>query len=132
MPETIEAKVPPKPVFYDFLRAVFLELAERNQTEFPIERRKWHIAFYNAVKDKLIPSCRTEMRIFPYVHNLEEGIYRLMQAGKVLQIYAGGKYKYRLADVNAMKERQDCFEADQKDRLKTTAKYICDKILETS
>ncbi len=131
MPETIEAKVSPKPVFYDFLQAFLLELTERGQTEFPqfpIKRRAWHEAFYKAIKKKLIPPCRTELTLFPYVHSLEEGIYRLMQAGHISEKGIG---RYSITDINALKRRQDCFEADQQDRLKTTAKYICDKISET-
>ena len=135
MTETIEEKLegkkllPPQIVFSDFLSSVLIELTDRQKMEFPMDRRKWHVAFYIAIKNGVLPNYKTRVAIYPYIPNLEEGVYRLMQAGHVLQKCADDKFKYSVPGVDMLKTRQTQFNEEQQTQLKEAAKYICDRIL---
>jgi len=124
MAKTVEEKLAPS----DFVRTVLLELVERGKTEFPIDRVKWHRAFYDAIQeygDKL-PEFDVLKRINPYVHDIEKSFHWFMMSGHLSSIIPANTY--RVEKVDKWKEEEKIFSMAQKGLLNEVASYICDRI----
>ena len=127
MRENIEKKLHPS----DFVRAVFLEMAKRGKTEFPIERVKWHQAFYDAREkySNRLPEFDVLKRINPYVHDLEVGIHYAILCGHLSPIMnVSHGETYRLEKVDKLRELQSEFISSQQELLEEFARYVCDKV----
>ncbi|HTY43707.1 MAG TPA: hypothetical protein VMC80_00490 [Patescibacteria group bacterium] len=116
----------------NFVWAVFLEMANRGKTEFPISRVDWHKAFYDAREEfgKRLPEFDVLKTINPYVHDLEEGIHYAILCGHLSSIICSshGGNTYRLENLDGLRRVQSEFSRPQQELLGEFARYVVDRV----
>ncbi len=123
-------EVKAKLFFSDFFEAVLLELVGRTgKTEFPIDRIKWHQAFYDAIqkyRDEL-PDFEVRKTTFgnPHVYNLEHSIESSLLIGELFEV---GENTYQVKILDRLKADQEANPEPQRQQLREVAMYICDRL----
>ncbi len=113
----------------DFFRAVLLEVVGKTgKTEFPMDRIRWHQAFYDAILqygDELPRFESHKATGNPHVFDLEDSINWSLLTGDISDFREN---TYQVTNLERLKAEQEAFPEPQRQQLREVAMYICDRI----